>query len=117
MASVKRIADIKVRDMSNGTEIVGVQKRVLIGPADRAPTFAVRQFTLGPGGHTAAHSHPFEHGVIVLRGTGTVLTPTGPVEIGEGSVVFVPPGEHHQFRNTGPGSLEFLCVIPIAHET
>ncbi len=117
MAIVKRLAEVPPRDMSNGTDVVGVLKRVLIGPADGAPTFAVRLFTLAPGGNTPAHTHPFEHGVVVLRGTGTVLTPNGRVPIGEGTTVFVPPGEHHQFQNTGPGPLEFLCVIPVGYET
>ena len=29
-----------------------------------------------------------------------------------GSQVYVPPHELHQFRNTGPGPLKFLCLIP-----
>lgn len=117
MVTVKRVRDIAAADVSSGTEVVGVQKRVLIGPGDGAPTFALRLFTLAPGGHTPAHRHPYEHGVVVLRGVGTVLTPTGPVEISEGSVVFVPPGEHHQFRNTGDGPLEMLCAVPVHAET
>ncbi len=117
MVSIKQILEIKAVDVSNGTEIVDVLKRVLIGPADGAPTFAVRLFTLAPDGHTPAHDHPFEHGVVVLRGEGTVLTPTGHMAIGAGSVVFVPPGERHQFRNTGSAPLEFLCIIPVQYET
>ena len=117
MVIVKRMSEVQDIDMSSGSDVVGVLKRVLIGPSDGAPTFAVRLFTLSPGGHTPAHTHPFEHGVVVLRGRGSVLTPTGPVEIGERSVVFVPPGEHHQFRNTGDAPLEFLCVVPVKYET
>lgn len=117
MVTVKRVSEVQVVDLSNGTEIVGAVKRVLIGPADKAPTFAVRLFTLAPGGHTPAHRHPFEQGVIVLRGAGSVLTSTGPVAISEGSAVFVPPDEHHQFRNTGSAPLEFLCVVPVQVET
>lgn len=117
MVTVKRLDQVQAKDVSDGKEIVGVTKQVLIGPADGATTFAVRLFTLAPGGHTPAHTHPFEHGVVVLRGRGTVLTPNGPIPIGEGTMVFVPPGEHHQFRNTGPGPLEFLCVIPVRYET
>jgi len=30
-----------------------------------------------------------------------------------GDVVFVPPDELHQFRNTGDGELRFLCLIPL----
>lgn len=117
MAVVKQMSEVPATDVSQGADVVGVVKRVLIGPRDGAPTFAVRLFTLAPSGHTPAHSHPFEHGVIVLRGEGAVQTPNGPMAIGEGSVVFVPPGEHHQFRNTGTVPLEFLCVVPVAVES
>ncbi|QAA76841.1 MAG: hypothetical protein BIP78_1075 [Candidatus Bipolaricaulis sibiricus] len=117
MVIVKETAAVKGTDLSNADEIVGVFKRVLIGPADGAPTFAVRLFTLSPGGHTPAHTHPFEHGVVVLRGRGTVLTTAGLVPIQAGSVVFVPPGDYHQFRCAGSEPLEFLCVIPVQYET
>ncbi len=117
MVTVKRLAETPAKDVSDGKEIVGVQKQVLVGPGDGAPTFAIRRFVLSPGGHTPAHAHPFEHGVVVLRGEGVVVTPNGPLPLGEGTAVFVPPGEHHQFRNTGSGPLEFLCVIPVAYET
>ncbi|HAZ27062.1 TPA: hypothetical protein DCY65_01915 [Candidatus Acetothermia bacterium] len=116
MAAVKQISEVPAT-VSQGTGVVGVVKRVLIGPRDGAPTFAMRQFTLAPTGHTSAHSHPFEHGVIVLSGEGAVLTSSGPVPLRQGSVVFMPPGEHHQFRNTGSSPLELLCVVPVQVET
>lgn len=113
MASVTQMSEVPAADVSQGTDVVGVVKRVLIGPRDGAPTFAVRLFSLAPGGHTLAHSHPFEHGVIVLAGEGTALTAAGPAPLRQGSVVFMPPGEHHQFRNTGSTPLDLLCVVPV----
>lgn len=113
MPEVKRIEEIPALDVSNGKEIVGVHKRVLIGPKDGAPTFAVRLFSLAPGGHTPAHIHPYEHGVLVLRGKGEVLTPEGPRAIEPGMVVFVKPQEFHGFRNTGTEPLEFVCIVPV----
>lgn len=50
MAIVKRIEDVPGVDLSDGVDVVNVTKQVLIGPRDGAPTFAVRLFTLGPGG-------------------------------------------------------------------
>ncbi len=116
MAVVRKMDEVAERDVSNGREVVGVGKRVLIGPAEQAPTFAVRLFTLAPGGHTPAHAHPFEHGVIVLAGRGEVHTAQGPQPLEPGTVVYVPPGEHHQFRNTGSDPLKFLCIVPVAVE-
>ena len=47
--------------------------RCLIGPDDAAPSFSMRQFEIGPGGHTPKHSHAHEHEVFVLEGSGVVL--------------------------------------------
>ncbi|MBS7654346.1 cupin domain-containing protein, partial [Candidatus Bathyarchaeota archaeon] len=29
-----------------------------------------------------------------------------------GSVIFIPPNEKHQFKNTGGKTVKFLCLIP-----
>jgi quercetin dioxygenase-like cupin family protein len=109
--TVKRFDAVPSKDMSDVQGVVGVQKQVLIGPADGAPTFAIRRFQIAPGGHTACHRHPFEHGVVVLEGEGEVVT-QGAHPLGAGSVVFVPPNEEHQFRNVGQSLFRFLCTVP-----
>lgn len=113
MPVIKRITEVAAVDVSNGKDTVGVTKRLLLGPKDGAPTFAVRLFSLAPGGHTPAHAHPYEHGVLVLQGEGEVLSETGASPIGPGTVVLVRPHEFHGFRNTGQEKLEFLCIVPV----
>lgn len=116
MPVVKRLRDVETQDVSDGKDVVGVTKRVLIGPKEDAPTFAVRLFSVAPGGHTPAHTHPYEHGVLVLRGKGEVLSSEGPRPLEPGTVVFVRPQEFHGFRNTGTEPLEFLCIVPVEVE-
>ncbi len=41
----------------------GVLMRCLIGEADHAPSFTMRQFEIAPGGWTPRHSHAYEHEV------------------------------------------------------
>jgi quercetin dioxygenase-like cupin family protein len=86
----------------------------LIGEADCAPNFAMRQFEVAPGGHTPRHSHPYEHEVFVLEGRGVVLEGNVPHPLRGGDVVYVRPDELHQFRNTGDLPLKFLCLVPNA---
>jgi len=90
----------------------GCRVRWLIGSADGAPTFAMRQFEVVPGGHTPRHSHPYEHEVFVLEGEGEVYEGDQPRRLQAGDVVYVKPDEVHQFRNTGDGPLKFLCLVP-----
>ena len=86
--------------------------RCLIGPDDGAPSFTMRQFEIAAGGNTPQHSHGHEHEVFVLEGQGVVLDGRGEHVLRPGTAVFVAPHEVHQFRNTGPGPLKFLCLIP-----
>jgi quercetin dioxygenase-like cupin family protein len=91
---------------------VGCRIRCLVGPEDHAPSFSMRQFEVAVGGHTPRHSHGYEHEVFVLEGTGAVLEGDQEHALRPGSVVFVPPNQLHQFRNTGTSPLKFLCLIP-----
>ena len=92
----------------------GCTVRWLIGAADGAPNFAMRQFEIEPGGYTPRHHHPYEHEVFVLEGEGVVFE--GDVEhaLKEGDVIYVSPGELHQFRNTGSCPMKFLCLVPLS---
>jgi len=90
----------------------GVKVRWLIAEETGAPNFAMRQFTVAPSGSTPQHTHPWEHEAFILEGTGTIQGGEEVNEIKAGDVVFVPPDELHQFRNTGDGELKFLCLIP-----
>lgn len=90
----------------------GVTGRVVIGQADGARHFCMRVFELGPGGHTPRHRHAWEHEIFVHQGRGAVFRAGEWVDIGEGSVVFIPADEEHQLKNTGEGGLCFVCLIP-----
>lgn len=86
--------------------------RWLIGSADGAPNFAMRQFEVAAGGHTPRHSHPYEHEVFVLEGAGTLAEGDKVHEIKAGDAIYVAPDEIHQFCNTGDRPLKFLCFVP-----
>lgn len=90
----------------------GAHVRWLISEKDGAPNFAMRLFEVAPGGHTPHHAHGFEHEVFVVEGTGVVVSAEGDRPFRAGDVIFMPPDEPHQFRNTSTGVCKFLCMIP-----
>ena len=95
-----------------------VKVRVLLGPADQAPTFAMRLFELGPEGQSPYHRHAFEHEVMILSGDIAIVTPNGDRPVQVGDVALIAPNEFHQFKNrstTEPAS--FMCLVPIAYQT
>jgi quercetin dioxygenase-like cupin family protein len=79
----------------------GCHVRWLVDERDGAPTFAMREFEVAPGGYTPRHFHDYEHEVFVLEGAGIVMEGTIEHPLRAGDVVLVKPNEVHQFRNTG----------------
>ncbi len=90
----------------------GCRVRWLVGSAESAPNFAMREFEVDPGGFTPRHSHPYEHEVFVLDGSGEVYEGDEAHPLKAGDVIYVAPDEVHQFRNTGAQPMRFLCMIP-----
>jgi len=87
-------------------------KRWLITKDMGAENFAMRFFEMEPEGYSPFHSHPWEHEVFILEGEGIVVGGGEERKFRTGDVIFVPPNEKHQFRNTGETTVKFLCLIP-----
>ena len=75
-------------------------------PLTNVPLFVEGDFSgclLGflPGQELPVHQHDHEHEVFdVLQGYGTIYLDDEAVEIGAGSVIYVPAGVKHGFKNT-----------------
>lgn len=90
----------------------GVIKRVVAGPNMGTPSFVMRIFTIEKDGYTPHHAHPYEHGIVVLKGNGKVLLDDREYEIGSGSVITIPPNVPHQIVNGSDSELAIVCVVP-----
>ena len=99
-------------DTAGEADADGVSIRWVISRKDGADNFSMRVITVDPGGHTPFHDHPWEHEVSVFGGSGLVAHGAGRVPCKPGDVVFIAPGEVHQFRNSADCPLEFVCLIP-----
>ena len=94
-----------------------VSVRVIFGPVDKAPTFAMRIFELEPGGHTPYHSHPFEHEVVILSGDIVVVGEQGPQSLKPEQMLLIGPNEKHQFKNPSVTQIaRFMCLVPIDYQ-
>ncbi|MHC4738925.1 MAG: cupin domain-containing protein [Planctomycetota bacterium] len=113
---IKKIKDVPAEKVKmQGAEDVSV--RVLFGPKDVAPTFAMRVFEFAQEGHTPYHSHPFEHEVLILKGEVAVVTEKGPVNLNVGHTLMVGPNEMHQFKNLSKtNTAEILCLVPVQYQ-
>lgn len=89
-----------------------VQMQLLCGPDDGCPNFAMRRFSVAPGGCTPKHQHDYEHEVLILAGEGVVFGNGKEQLLKTGDVLYVLANELHRFRNTGNVPLEFICMVP-----
>ena len=91
---------------------LGLTVRWVIAEKDGAPNFSMRVFKVEPGGHSPYHKHPWEHEVFILEGSGCLVQGQEEFPLSRGDVIFIPPGEEHQLKNTSGEKLEFICLIP-----
>lgn len=92
----------------------GATIQVLLGPADGAPRFITRRFTLAPGGCIPRHRHAdIEHQQVVLEGSMILALDEREVEVGPGDCVFIPAGVAHWYENHGEVPVRFLCIVPL----
>ena len=95
-----------------------VCRQLPLGTADGTPSFSLRVFTIGPGGHTPWHEHGWEHLNYIIEGDGVLVDGDGnETPIRRGDFALVPPGEKHQYRNTAvSGNLVMICGVPKEYE-
>jgi quercetin dioxygenase-like cupin family protein len=89
---------------------------IMVGRADGAPNFAMRQFVVAPGGNTPRHSHDYEHEVFVVSGKGTIFLDGADRPVRGGDAIYVPADEEHQFRASPDEPLRFLCMVPMSRD-
>ena len=113
---VKKIGDVELKPVEmDGARDVSV--RGVFGPADGAPTFAMRIFELAPGGHTPFHEHPFEHEILILEGPVALMSTEGPKTLSSGDTALIMPGEKHQFKSlSSRHHTRFMCLVPAQYQ-
>ncbi len=98
---------------ADGSTAKGTWIQWLISKEQGAENYAMRLFTLEPGGIIPRHQHPWEHEIFVIKGRGVIGAGDEEREVIEGSFAYIPPDVPHWYRNTGDEEWKFICVIPI----
>ena len=96
----------------NNDQAKGVAGRVVAGKADGADNFCMRIFEIAPQGFTPKHAHAWEHEMFIHAGIGEIYGNGMWNPIQSGNVIFMPPNEEHQVRNTGKELLIIACLVP-----
>ena len=85
--------------------------RVLLGPEDGTPNFAMRKFTMGEGGGMPRHTNTVEHEQYVLRGRARISIGDAVYEVSADDVLYIPAGMPHSYEVL-EAPFEFLCMVP-----
>ncbi len=105
---ITKIETIEKEEITAGE---GTFKQVLIGP-ETAPHFAMRLFTIEPGGFMPEHTNTVEHEQYVVQGRARIAINGEEFTVVTGDVVFIPEKAPHWYRNTGEEDFKFLCMVP-----
>lgn len=106
--SVRTADSVVAQPVAAGRE---TRIQVLIG-ADQAPHFALRRFTIQPGGGMPRHTNLVEHEQYVLRGRARVGIGDSVFDVAADDVVYIPAGVPHWYETQGEEPFQFLCVVP-----
>lgn len=107
---IKKLTDVPMIKMEG---FDGLTKQIVIGTDDGSNEIVMRYFTLQPGTSSPHHAHEYPHLIRIEAGKGTAVDNEGkvhPVEAGD--FLYVPDNSTHQITATGPGKLEFICIVP-----
>lgn len=85
--------------------------QVLLGP-DETPNFAMRRFTIEPGGFMPYHTNTVEHEQLILRGEAEIVCNGELLRVRKNDITLIPASEPHSYRCIGDEPFEFLCLVP-----
>ena len=88
-----------------------VTVRRFVSRQDNSNNLELRYFELAPGACSNFEQHNYEHGVLILRGRGTVRLGEAIYPVQFGDAVFVEADEIHQFRAAEDEPLGFMCAV------
>ncbi len=106
--SVKHANQVESQVVKAGA---GTSMQVLIS-AEEGPNFAMRRFSMEPGGGMPRHTNRVEHEQYVLGGRACIGIADDEFEVQQGDVVFIPGGAPHYYQNIGDEPFVFLCLVP-----
>jgi len=105
---VKQIKEIIKEEVKAGSRTT---RQVLISP-EEGPNFAMRKFTIEPGGEMPLHTNTVEHEQLVLNGKAQIVIDGNVFDVKKDDIVLIPAGIPHSYKTIGNEPFEFLCVVP-----
>lgn len=110
---IRNFHKVEKRDAYMRDNSRGVSLRVAISEEDGAKELTLTVYELDPDGFTPLHSHPWEHAVFVVQGSGKVMDGKQECSLERNDVLYIAADEKHQIKNTGESNMVLISVVPI----
>ncbi|MEM3928925.1 MAG: cupin domain-containing protein [Candidatus Korarchaeum sp.] len=104
------VKDVSSLEFSEVPGSRGAHIKWIFSPKDGAPTFAMRLIKVEAGGTIPEHSHPWEHEIFILKGSGRIRVGENTYLVSKGNAILIPPDVPHEYYATT--EMLFLCMIP-----
>jgi quercetin dioxygenase-like cupin family protein len=115
---IRRANEVRELDVEKIVGVSGIKMTVKwmidknVGGEEYGHRFAVRYFTMAPGGEYPMHKHHYVEAVFLITGKLAFADQSGNwVEIGPGDVVYTARWEEHALKNVGQETAAFICCI------
>lgn len=105
---VKKIKNIKKEKLNVGEKTF---KQILISSSE-GPNFAMRKFSIEPGGYMPLHTNSVEHEQYIISGKAEVQIDNEIIIVQQNDAVYIPAGVKHNYRTIGDEPFEFICIVP-----
>ena len=87
----------------------------LIGAEDNPPTCTMTYSEIYPNRTSTHHSHPWEHEIFIIKGSGTLVCDGVEHTIRSGDAIYIPPhSDHYTLNNGGQGVIRRIEVNPLS---
>jgi len=109
--NIKDVEAIRLKEPFKGVSVRWMVHSDL-GGEEYKHNYALRYFTIEPGGSVPTHSHDYVQAAFVLSGEMIVTTDKEERKVGPGDVVYIPSYEPHEFKNASQTQeATFTCTI------
>ena len=86
----------------------------LISLDDNPPTCTMSYSEIYPDKTSTHHTHPWEHEVYILKGSGTLVCDGQEYPVREGDAIFIPEDvDHYTLNNGGQGVMRRIEINPL----
>lgn len=111
MTTASDMAIVRSAEAGDSIRVMGDQITFKLRAAETGGAFTLFEGVVAPGGGEPVHYHEREDETFwVLAGQATFLHGDAWSELGPGSLVHIPRGTVHTFRNTGTVALRLLVL-------